>query len=277
MTYACLKTYLSQCRPYRLPPPWDVVTTDRQAYVGPASIEELSRKLLEDHSERELVEAGLFRREADGTATLHSGLATPDATLVALISRTSDTVIDLLTEEGCVISRRTTLLSILRDCTTRHVLNTGNPQLFLTGGLQDSILLRSMGLAAVPVWGLTRITEQELKLLENHFQIRCRSSDRFQESTEAVKTPQQAYGGSEAISDTMIRLVLVNWSPIRCSFESNCQIHCAIQFLLQLEEYFKYEVADIEVWAPTLNSREALEFGLAHQQPGWIKAHCQLA
>src|SRR5438552_2474861 len=33
---ALIETYLTVCRPYQLPPPWDCIKVDSSAYLGPA-------------------------------------------------------------------------------------------------------------------------------------------------------------------------------------------------------------------------------------------------
>ena len=171
MQGAIYQSYLSHSRPFQLPVPWQKLRADRCAYLAPASVDDAWQELSANYSETELIDAGLAQLDAEGKLNVHPALAVPDAPLVALTDPKTNNIVNLLAEEGCITGGLPPVLAILADGATRKAIRGIDHELFLTGDLKDTILLRSLGMAAVPVWGLSNLGEQELIRLGKLFEI----------------------------------------------------------------------------------------------------------
>ena len=202
---ACFQSYLSCCRPFHLPAPWDQVPIDPWAFHGPADPSAVLALLTERHAEQLLIDCGIAQRISDGPVQLHAWLAVPDVPLVAVRDPSHGRLINLLTPSGCVRGDVRPLFEILSDKVTFDALASGCRQLLLTAAFEDAILLRSLGFAAPPICGLDHLNQQGLGLLASIFGIRREPSEREEQEADAAQAQAEAQAAGTGSRKTVPR------------------------------------------------------------------------
>jgi hypothetical protein len=166
-----LASYVGHCRPLRLAAPWSELPIDPFAHLGPADPAAALGALRRDHSDEQLIDAGLAIREATGSVAIHPFLSTSDMPLVALRARRKSQVINLMTSDGCIVPPHIPLFATLRDFATFKGLARHNRIMYATGDFVDAVLLRSLGLAAAPIAGLDTLDGHGIALLDQLYDL----------------------------------------------------------------------------------------------------------
>jgi hypothetical protein len=143
--------FLEHCTGFQLAPPWEVVPPDPHAFLAPSDPAAAVAALLARYTAESVIEAGLAQRNAAGHPEIHPFLATPHAPLVALCDTSTGRVTNLLRDAGCVRGFRFTVFSVLVDQFSFRAIDGFFQELFLTGDIEDTVVLRSLGFAAAPV------------------------------------------------------------------------------------------------------------------------------
>ena len=243
----CIGSYLSLCRPLDLGPSWELFGQDTNSYCGPNCVDDAFRTLTLCHSEKELLEARLVLRDDGGHVALHPSLAIPDVAVIALTDPVSGSNFEIVTERGCITATTSPLFAVLEDRYTRERLNSER-NLILCAHMKDISLLRSLGIPAAPVCGVTEFGEQEFAKLESLFH--CAS-------------------GLEIVGP--LQLTLMNWSPTARSLLVPTQIRKVVEYLGILEKHFGYVFEIVDSWAPSQAAWLAMEYALNRKQPGWFR------
>jgi hypothetical protein len=287
----CYDGYLSLCRPFTLAPPWDLLPAHPGALRGPADSAAALAILLERHGRQTMVDNGLARVGNDGSLTICPLLESPDVPLVVLRDPNGQGVTEIMTSAGSVFGRRRPFMAALHDAHTRKALDAHGHNLLLTGDLADTILLRSLGMAAAPISGLENLDQECLESLRTLFGVPCSLSSR--EANEREDAEDEAAARSPAPmeqrvctsdqtapaipesepqgADEPIKLVVVNWSPQELSLDAPENLRAAIQHLEDLKQHRRLDLKEIDVWKPRVESLESIRFGLERREATWVR------
>jgi hypothetical protein len=264
--FDCFKSYLSLCSPFRFAAPWDCLPADPAAYRGPSSPENAIEHLAERHSEPDLIASGLVRKGENNALAIHPSLTEPNMVVLALRQCASNGVTNLVTNNGCVHGGTLPLFASLHDCATSKAPTfNGKKDLFLTGSLDDAIVLRSLGMAATPVVGLNNIGSRELKQLCKHVGLErwsknalerdaacqahlveeARRTSRDSSQSSVPRTAQSPAAKRDEQSGQCVELAFVNWSLSKLSLASPAPIASALEHLTNLNRFCGLEVCNI--------------------------------
>lgn len=291
MDGTCYDTYLSLCSPYALPAPWDGLKA-AGAFRTPSAAENLLERLLERHDRRSLLRRGLAVRDASSRLQINPLLAPPDAPFVAL--RGPKGVSDLLTAGGCLRGERWPLFGVLDDEHAREAIRQELKTVFLTGDIDDAIVLRAVGLIAAPVFGLGEFDQREVELLAQHYGLRadaCEPLDpslRPREPHESqaehlarIKAALKAKGQSlsqfgkglldEHADSDSLELMLTNWSPSKLSLGQPEAVRQAAQRFRELAELRNIELLEVYEWPPTEDDVQRFRLAAARREAAWVK------
>jgi len=164
------------------------------------------------------------------------------------------------------------------------------PELLLTDDIVDSIILRSLGFASVPIVGLSKINEYGLNLLDRLFAVERFSNDLDLDGPCTSRTPspselaeaQRVYppdqwwvlpGPNELINqdEDHVRISIVTWSLRALSLAEPVAIRTALQYLRELEAFCDLPIYEIQQWSPTSHQMASLQFALKQRNFGWAK------
>jgi hypothetical protein len=152
--------------PFRFAAPADRLELDDDLRCSLPPGDELRRVLEDEFDSDELHEAGVLVELDLGVVELHLGL-TDGGPLVALRDD-SGAIFDVVTPLGC-LSGEVPLFQMLRDNRTRALADAHEGTIFAADALTDVALLRSLGLAAVPMMGLGELDYAGLRKLDAAF------------------------------------------------------------------------------------------------------------
>ena len=281
--------YLALCEPWRFTDTWACIPADPSAFRGPLNPAAALAALTEKFSEQQLLDAGLVRRDVDGTLSMHALLAEPDVAIVALREPATGYVSNLMTTRGCVTGGRWPLFAARSDAHTLKALELSSGALLLTGDVEDTILFRSLGLPAVPIAGVADFSHQDLLLLDESFGVAHGPDDDpepYEEqsigptdpanspvgSPTAVAGPSYLPFGNASDSelDEEIRLTVVRWSPRSLSPAECDTVTQAVRYLHELEKFRRLDLGVVNEWLATADLLERIEFALARQEPSWV-------
>lgn len=307
----CIVSYLKLCRPFVLPAPWSCCQTDECSLLGPADPTAALALLLEEHDPQQLVMSGIVQIDADGRPALHPILKAPDVGFVVLRDTLTGGFRNLMAESGCVLGDTAPMFEVLGDKHTFDALDVAEQEMFLTDTITDTVLLRSFGLAAAPIAGLSRLNQAGIDLLCEHYGAKQRRSDR---EKEEQKCAQQDDHGFESATDPhdplqnqracaskassgptaaprfppyivpgaasgyvgkeqadFVQLTLVRWSPHLMSMADPASMQPAIDELSALKRHRRLDIDEVNQWTPTERDLETIRFTLARGEPHWIK------
>jgi hypothetical protein len=298
-----IATYLSVCRPYQLPAPWDHVAVDPLAFVGPTEPQAALAALTSQHAEEALIASRFVWKDAAGQLSLHPSLDVPDAAVILVCDSHTQALRDLVSGGGCILTPRPPVFEMLADKYTFTLLGSRH-SLLATETLADAVLLRSLGIAAAPAIGMNRLNAEEVGLLEKYYGVLREPSEREKEEAELrqgddadddvgwepedyLEEPEElrpedlefsetAYilprnGDSGAESDDHVSLIFVQWSPHSLSPERPRGIKQAIDYLHELADYRSLELMDVMEWAIDDRDLAAMQFSLARRETSWAK------
>jgi hypothetical protein len=250
-------------------------------------------------------------RDTEGKSRLHPSLAVPNVGIVLLRDTTTGLNRDLVTEEGCVLTSRAPIFEMLGDVHTCDALQSAQRYLFVTAKLVDTILLRSLGLAAAPIAGVSELDRGDLKLLCYYFGVGREPSEREleeaaengqeYEESESVADPRDPFRPVKAVQqapdppkapwcppsdafylvpgsgyvgnedDDHIPLTLVPWSPHSLCLAQPSSIKHAVEYLKQLANYRGLQMTEVMEWLPQDRDVGAVRFALGRHESGWAK------
>src|SRR5262249_21373288 len=126
--------------------------------------------------------------DVSGQLRLHPFLERPNAPFVRLRSPIDNQTIDLMTASGCIGRERWPLFAVMRDSRTLRALEATFGQLVLTDDLVDAIVLRSLGLAAAPIVGLSELDDAGIARLSTYFGVEGPAAEESATSCSAAQT-----------------------------------------------------------------------------------------
>jgi hypothetical protein len=284
----CYETYLSCCRPYRLPPPWDFLPADPTTLEGPAEPSAALKLLAEKHSPDALITSGLAARNADGELRVSPALSGGNTLIVVLQDSGSSAATNLLTNRGCLAGDEPPFLAVLKDRQTVESLDISEGRLVLAGNLPEAVLLRALGLPAAPVQGLADLDARGLQRLGKAFGIPCAPSRRERDDAvwakaEASLSPVQrvAAGSGDPLpadensesekAETSREIVLADWSLPALSRESPAEIERAICHLCNLARYRRLDLSSVSIWTPANADLEGIRFVVEQREEKWVR------
>lgn len=307
---SCFDSYLELCRPFAFPAPWNCCEADKHSLLGPTDPAAALASLMERHSEQSLVRSGIVKKDADGRLALHPMLAAPDVAFVVLIDTTTGRVRNLMTEAGCVLGDKAPIFEVLGDKHTFDALDMDEQAVFLTDTINDTILLRSFGLAAAPIAGLNRLNQQGINLLCQYYGVTQRLSERQHEEQFESQSQQDDHGlesapdpndplyrsglrratpnvGSAGMpgmppyilpssgyvgkDEPPIRLTLVRWRLCLMSKTDPVSMQAAVDELKVMARYRHLDIGELSQWTPSERDFEAIRFALSRGESVWIK------
>ena len=155
----CLENYLSLCTPFQFAPPYEEFTADPDSYRGPKDPQSVLKKLLKIHNLEDLIAAGLASLDAAGQPQLRDCLNAAKIPLIVLRHVDSGVPQNLVTPQGCLNGDSCALFHVLNDRFSVNALKVEHNRLFMTGGVEDAVILRSLGWAAMPIMGFEDISD----------------------------------------------------------------------------------------------------------------------
>jgi hypothetical protein len=158
------------CSAFPAPEDWSRLPIEPNAFAGPADPQAAFAALCKEFPEDELVLSGVAQRSSHGEIKLTPKLAAPGAPLVALRCAQTRATYDLLTESGLLASPWLPAVAMMADCATQEFAQEPN-QVCIAFSLEDAIILRSLGLAAVTAHGLDQIDAAKFDELAGCFAI----------------------------------------------------------------------------------------------------------
>lgn len=307
----CIDSYLELCRPFVLPSPWNCCAADEYSRQGPPNPAAALATLMERHSEQRLMNSGIVKKDADGRLVLHPLLAAPDVAFVVLIDTATGRIYNLMTEAGCVLGDKAPMFEVLGDKHTFDALDAAEQEVFLTDTITDAILLRSFGLAAAPICGLSRLNQAGIDLLCEHYGAKQRLSDREEDELQSARqddhgfesapNPQDPLQKQRSHPSTMstgpaaasqppryivpgsasgyvgkeqadfVRLTLVRWIPHQLSMAEPASMPSLIDELVALQRHRRLNIDEVHQWTPTESDLETIRFALTRNESSWIK------
>ncbi len=242
--------------------------------------------LITRHSEAELVESGLVKRNDDGALVINPLLAEPDLPLVALRGEKTGRIFNLMTGRGCIRGDDWPLFAILSDTHTAKTLKSTSETLLLADDLNDVILLRALGQPAAPIVGLDKLGQQHLEQFCKTFDVSLHRSRResddlplanrgCSESAAKNQTATSSAGklGSAkkgGVSKFQPTLTITGWSPVQLSLAEPESVHRAIAQLKGLSRFRGLYISEIAQWMPTPEQLAAIKFAINCKEPTWI-------
>lgn len=269
MDGACFKTYLSLCRPFRFEEGAELLDVDPAAFRGPADPLEALQQLLSCHSLEELTGHGLVQLQSDGQPAIHPLLDEPYVVFVALRHPEQESVTNLMTGGGCVSPSSWPLFAVFEDKPTLVALDALWPTVLLTGTIEDAIWLRSFGLAAAPIAGLSELDDSGFDRLGEIYGADRRPSEREDEEApdedEAAISDDPAEGDGTSNSsssalpfpitqhnrrgdDAGMALTLVRWTPHKSSPAEPASVSRTIRHLKDLHRFRGLDISEIHTW-----------------------------
>lgn len=301
----CIVSYLESCRPFVLPAPWACCPVDERSLLGPSEPAAALSMLAKRHTKPQLIKSGLVR-SVDGELALHPMLAAPDVGVVVLMDSTTGRFRNLMTENGCVLGDTAAMFEVLGDKHTFDALDVDEQAVFLTDTITDTILLRSFGLAAAPIAGLSQLNQAGINLLCEHYGAKQGLSEREEEEQkyaqqddhglESVPDPQDPLQKQRARASTaapqapsyivpgsasgyvgkeqadFVRLTLVRWSPCLLSMTDPASMQPAVDELMALKRHRRLDIDELQQWTPAEIDLETMRFALARGETNWLKA-----
>ncbi len=304
MERTCFETYVDLCRPFPMDPPWSSLVQDRNCLAGPIVLDDALRTLTSCHSEEELLASKILHRNDEGKLVLHPFLSEPAVAVVALADPSSGKFNDLMTERGCVKADACPLFAAFDDRFTREAINRADGTIIITPDLPHAILLRHLGLPAVPIVGVSEFGKRDRLRYEQLYDFGyCPNEQETPKDVSAESGPaDQMQNGNpldeeeqpsescqpmpvtEAQDGTFCadaptsnstpagyeqvhlqRIVLMGWSPISRTQVRPNAIRRGLDHLLKLEECSEFNLSGLELWAPTAKSWEVMEYALKRQ------------
>jgi hypothetical protein len=98
-----------------------------------------------------------------------------------------------MTSAGSIGVEGLPYLAVLRDAPTVNALIANGHMLLVTSDLNGAILLRALGLAAVPVSGLEKLDRRGLEWLSTLFGVKCSSSELYDDEAAQPAAPDQQW------------------------------------------------------------------------------------
>jgi hypothetical protein len=302
-THPCLETFISLCGPWSLPEPWECLTTDPWAIRGPSDPAAALAEMISRHGEQSVIDSKLAVKNDAGQVVLQPLLAQPDAGFVVVRDSVTRAYRDLITNAGCVISPHPPILEVLADKQAQDAFHRQQRRVLLTATLVDAVVLRALGLAAVPIVGLDNLSSQYVEYLGQYYGVTRDPSAREREEaedqcdddghprcSETAGTPQNPpssfnssptcahpsyflpMSGHVGFEDgNHLPLVLVNWSVHQLSREDPAATNQAICFLHKLATYRGLDISEVSSWKPSAAELGAIHFGLARGERGWAQ------
>lgn len=305
---SCYDLLLSRCRPHHLPAPWCHTMGAEQAVTLPDDMAGLLSQLRSSCTAADLRKAGILA--ASAAVNLNTCLAYGGRPVVPLRDVSSGAINNLLTEHGCVRGTLKPLFAVVHDQHTLTALSQPVRELLLTDGIEDTIALRSIGLAAAPLVGLAEITQEDCERLAQYFGIGTSPSARQMYEAEELAEydpetdPEKAVSsGSETGPDVSRaatccapadpvdtadpegpvpgmkdlwsaaeppELTLVGWSPSTLSRAMPAKVQQLLQLLEQLRKCRRLQIDAFRLWIPSVKSWTAITFAAERNQSQWL-------
>lgn len=150
---------LAASEPYRFCAPWIFVPADPSCRRLTGSPEVLLTSLRQRFTPKQLRASHVVVRGANGEERLNARLGGSDGAVLLLLRDAEGQAFDLLTVQGSLHPGLIGLFNLLRDASTQSFVQLEDPMIFAACSMQDVVLLRSLGVAAVPMNDLARLNQ----------------------------------------------------------------------------------------------------------------------
>ncbi|MCH8854203.1 MAG: hypothetical protein IID41_16365 [Planctomycetes bacterium] len=117
--------------------------------------------------------------------------------------------------------------------------------LLLTGGLEQSCVLRALGLAAAPVGPLASLTNERL----------VQVAAAVQQAQSALRKQQEGFG---------LTMVLACWNPGGWSAADQAELRAHAEFLAQVDRSRTIDMGEVAIWQPSEEEVGELDFAVDH-------------
>lgn len=299
MREAIYSRLLEHCTPASLPRPWPAQTSSDSVMCAPLFPTATLAQLADEFPEARLLDAGVAKRDHDGTLLPADGWSRgAEQLLMPLSVSDSAAPYDLLIEGGLISGRGLPLTAVLNDAATKAAI-VDNEYICIAADMPDVLALRTLGLAATLSSGLDQLNFELVQELCQAFQwpmpdldrrtlrldapsqlpppVEETNDDREEEdesepepktdsqSAASPESPQQA--AEQPIEAAPIPiLVVVDWHPAPLSLERPSVWAGIRESLAIIERHLELGI-NIQQWRPTAEQlgqfRFLAEFGAA--------------
>ncbi len=139
--------FLEHCRGVNVDSRWQFLQPDQDSRLVEGDLSPALTSLRREFGTEDLLKAGILVRNND-QHNLNTKLTTEDRILIVLRD-SQRKPFDILTSAG-TLQRRVPILAVQHDIHTQRGLAATDRRLFVTSSIEDSVLVRSLGLSAVP-------------------------------------------------------------------------------------------------------------------------------
>jgi hypothetical protein len=240
------------CPGVGIEPPWGFVPPCSDC-VRITDLEERFAAIRARFSEADMLSAGLAVEGGNGAIAVNPKLLSDDGQIVVLRNK-EGTVFDILTGGGC-LSGAVPALTMHKDREVADALGkSGIRALFVTFTLAETILLRSMGVAAAPATDLDRLSVLWLQRLLTLVDGRSDGGITREYSRLATDDPEDMYSdcvGPEESEPPEFALVFVAGSILSLGRELPVGLRAVARHLADAQRYLNITWGGLYVWWPS--------------------------
>src|SRR5262249_53525745 len=151
------------------------------------------------------------------------------------------------------------LFAVMRDSRTLRALEATFGQLVLTDDLVDAIVLRSLGLAAAPIVGLSELDDAGIARLSTYFGVEGPAAEESATSCSAAQTVTVNQYGTQRFGQQLlsgfqdygvVSLTIATWSPTSPQGGELVAVKTATAYLSNLARFRGLAIVDINEWTP---------------------------
>ena len=245
---------------YALPPDWSSLEVDSDCRLLGDPVAAFAR-LTEQFAAAHLVGSGIARQSAGGLE-INPLLAAEDGGFIVL-RKANGTAFDVVTAAGCV-SGAVPVLTIVHDRVAQQgIAASPRKPLFATFSMVDTVLLRSLGVAAAPAAHLQTLDLMHLQRLL----MLVGGVSNGDVSKQAVQLPddeEDTCRGSRTRrpdeESAKFSLILVAASISAMTAAIPATLHDVARHLADAERHLGFAWQRIRVWHPTPQNLEDLQF-----------------
>jgi hypothetical protein len=274
MNEETLADVLARCVPYHFPAPWKCLQADPAACLF--TPQAAPRPLLGDEE-----------AAAAGSGSVHEAIDRVDPPLPQPVLVVSDVLTDarrdVIMSAGCLLSSDIPLFEGLRDAYNMRALEKADYRLLVTADVEDALLLRAVGLPAVPAAGIVSLGQDHERTLAHLFGITRELSRREQDldhEEPALETARQGCGlgshfirmdGRVGLGAPTVTITLVSWSVQSLNRDQPEPIRRVLDWFREMEQHRNWQLDEVVEWLPSAESVAKIRFALDKNSARWVK------